>query len=565
LADFFVWVITFAPRHGRALVYGTAWMRILPTALVLCLSPHILLLSSAQAPAQAQQTSGAAVQTPQNDSASAVLRIVTREVLVDVVATDDRNRPVRDLTQQDVEVLEVKDRGRKDAAAIASFRSADAALEDAQPAPQSGGFRVSLGGDCAARATFHYEISFHPDEEGWQSGYHEIEVRTTRRGVKLAYHSRYYVGAKDVRPALLSVKETAAALQEAACYHADVPPSIGLSARPVVTDLKNVMRYFVTVDADSLAFISVSFGNQRVQLDYGACVFNAQGRPVRYFSSAADRMLSSSEYAQATVHGFPNLLEFPRMDEAAMMRVVVRDRTTGNIGVTDFALGSRTPAKQVARSEDDLLVAQLSLKQINVLDNAVPGAGIGGPGLMIGALPGPVGSFGSIEAQTDSFCGDVYELKTGTAELPEFWNLSSIGSLYVHSLNVPHQIFTKTGGVPGVTERTEWFGIDYHAQFWITRPGLYAFRMMVDDGAKLFIDDRQVVGLDGVYNAHAGGGEITLSAGEHTMHVPYFQGLPTAVGLALAVKGPGKKTFRIFDLREFAAPDGKPGSGDAAK
>jgi hypothetical protein len=119
--------------------------------------------------------------------------------------------------------------------------------------------------------------------------------------------------------------------------------------------------------------------------------------------------------------------------------------------------------------------------------------------------------------------------------------------------------------VPGVTQRTEWFGIDYHAQFWVTKPGTYAFRMMVDDGAKLFIDDTQVIGLDGIYNAHAGGGEIILSAGAHSMHVPYFQGPPTAVGLALAVKGPGEKVFRIFDLREFTAPDGRPGSADIAK
>jgi hypothetical protein len=404
----------------------------------------LVFLSSLFTDARAQQTSGDAAQKPQDDSSPAVLRVTTREVLVDVVATDHRNRTVRDLTKQEIEVVEVSDGGQKVPVTVAAFRAVDAALENAQPAPLSGGFRVAIGGDCAARNTFHYEISFHPDERGWQSGYHEIEVRTTRKGIKLAYHNRYYVGASEALPTLLSAAQTAAALQAAACYHADVPPSIGLSARPVASGTTNVARYFVTVEADSLKFISVSFGNQRVQLDYGACTFDVQGRPLRYFSSAADRMLSSSEYAQATVHGFPNLLEFPRMDKAAMMRVAVRDRTTGNIGVTDFALTSQIPAKQAARSEDDLLVAQLSLKQISVLDNAVPGAGIGGPGLMIGSLPGPVGSFGSIEAQPNSFCGDVYELKTGTAELPEFWNLSSIGSLYAPSLNVPHQIFSNT-------------------------------------------------------------------------------------------------------------------------
>jgi PA14 domain len=549
-------------------------MKILLTALVLCLSPHMLLLPAFAL--QAQQPSGAAAQTPQSDTLPAVLRITTREVLVDVVATDDRNRPIRDLSQQEIEILQVKgpgrkDSGRKDTVAIASFRSADASLEDAQPAPQSGGFRVSLGGDCAARATFHYEISFHPDEEGWQSGYHEIEVRTTRPGVKLAYHNRYYVGTKDAHPALLSVKETAAALQAAACYHADVPPSIGLSARPVVTDLKNVMQYFVTVDADSLAFISVSFGSQRVQLDYGACAFNAQGRPIRYFSSVADRMLTSSEFAQATVHGFPNLLEFPRMDKAALMRVVVRDRTTGNVGTTMIPLAqaaSPTRKALVDVTHDEQAVEKLALAQMDIRSRYAPSTTSNGaslPAPWFRPPLGPIGSFGSIISRPNSFCGDVYDLPKNTVSLPVYWNLSSIGSLYSSSLDVPHQTFDHSGGIPGITPNTAWIGIDYHAVFWVKNPGDYEFRLLVDDGAILWIDDRKVIDMDGVNSGRMDSGRIKLSEGEHSMHVPYIQGPPTDVGLVIAVRPPGAKDFRIFDLREFAAPDGKSGSGDAAK
>ena len=546
-------------------------MRIVQTARVLRLSVLVLLVHAFAA--QAQQPAG----TPANPQgeASPVLRITTREVVVDVVATDSRNHPIRDLAQQEIEVMEVKDQGRKDSVEIASFHPVDAAIDLAPPPPQSGGFRVSLGGDCAARATYHYEISFHPDEEGWQSGYHEIEVRTTRKGVKLAYRNRYYVGAKDARPALLSVAQTAAALQAAACYHTDVPPSIGLSARPVADGLKNILRYFVTIDADSLSFISVSLGNQRVQLDYGACAFNARGRPIRYFSSAADRMLTSSEYAQAVVHGFPNLLEFPRMDDAAMMRVVVRDRTTGNIGTAAISLAQENSPAQKALSDlthDEQAVEKISLGQMDLRARFLEATGGDGghvPAPYFRPPPGPIGSFGSILPKPDSFCGDVYDLPHETVRLPNFWNLGSIGSLYTPSLDVPHQVFENTGGIPGITPATAWIGIDYHAVFEVTNAGEYEFRLLVDDGAILYIDDQKVIDMDGVNSGRMKWARIKLNSGEHFMHVPYVQGPPTDVGLVLAVKPPGEKDFRIFDLREFAPPPAtttdRPQSSDRAQ
>ncbi|WP_082662230.1 PA14 domain-containing protein [Terracidiphilus gabretensis] len=549
-------------------------MRIVLSARVVRRSVLVLSLCFVAAAAvggRAQQSPGAAAQSPEGESAPAVLRITTREVLVDVVATDDRNRPIRDLTAQEIEIVELKAGGQKVATGIASFRPTDAALDNAQPAPQSGGFRVSLGGDCAARATFHYEISFHPNEEGWQSGYHEIEVRTTRKGVKLAYHNRYYVGAKDALAVLPSRAEEATTLQAAACYHADVPPSIGLSARSVSTGLKDVLRYFVTVDADSLKFISVSFGSQRVQLDYGACIFNAQGRPIRYFSSAADRMLSSSEYAQAIVHGFPNLLEFPRVDEAVLMRVVVRDRTTGNVGTTTIPLAQAAATVQKAsvdRTHDEQMVRKIALEQMELRDRYHPSTtntGASVPAPWFRPPPGPIGSFGSIISRPNSFCGDVYDLPKNTVSLPVYWNLSSIGSLYTPSLDVPHQTFDNSGGIAGITPNTAWIGIDYHAMFWVKDAGEYEFRLLVDDGAILWIDDRKVIEMDGVNSGRMSSGRIVLSEGEHSMHVPYIQGPPTDVGLVVAIRPPGEKNFRIFDLREFAPPDEKSGGATAAQ
>ncbi len=43
-------------------------------------------------------------------------------------------------------------------------------------------------------------------------------------------------------------------------------------------------------------------------------------------------------------------------------------------------------------------------------------------------------------------------------------------------------------GFPGLTDRFEWFAMDYSGKFWIDRTGLYRFRLVSDDGAMLYVD-----------------------------------------------------------------------------
>jgi hypothetical protein len=166
---------------------------------------------------------------------------------------------------------------------------------------------------------------------------------------------------------------------------------------------------------------------------------------------------------------------------------------------------------------------------------------------------GPIGSFGSVVPASRFFCGDVYELPHTSRFIPDFRELEPIGSLYTPSLDVPYQVFSNTNGIPGVTPRTDLFGIDYHANFWVQAPGNYQFRMLSDDGAILQIDDHRVIDLDGLHQAKGGIGQIQLDVGRHTIHVPYYQGAPVSVALELWVKSPGAD-WHIFDLRDFLPP-----------
>ena len=47
--------------------------------------------------------------------------------------------------------------------------------------------------------------------------------------------------------------------------------------------------------------------------------------------------------------------------------------------------------------------------------------------------------------------------------------MKPVGTIYTNSLNVSPQRFDES--FPGITDRFEWFAIDYTGKFWIEQPG----------------------------------------------------------------------------------------------
>ena len=147
--------------------------------------------------------------------------------------------------------------------------------------------------------------------------------------------------------------------------------------------------------------------------------------------------------------------------------------------------------------------------------------------------------------------GEVYLLKRGASKLPKFEKLEPVGTIYASSLNIAPRDFDS--GFPGVTDRFEWFAIDYNGRFWIEKPEKYRFSLVSDDGSKLYIDDHLVINNDGVHPAIAVQGSVNLAGGLHRIRVSYFQGPRYHVALMLGVAGPGEE-FRVFNTEEFRPP-----------
>jgi outer membrane protein OmpA-like peptidoglycan-associated protein len=145
--------------------------------------------------------------------------------------------------------------------------------------------------------------------------------------------------------------------------------------------------------------------------------------------------------------------------------------------------------------------------------------------------------------------GKIYFLPEGTGQLPDFSKLKSEGSIYASKWDVTERKFTD--GFPGVTNRFEWFALNYQGSIYVPRSGSYKFRLGSDDGSILYLDDKKVVDNDGVHPwTETVRTPVQLSQGNHRFRLSYFQGPAAWLGLQLFVTSPGQ-TEKIFLLQDF--------------
>lgn len=180
----------------------------------------------------------------------------------------------------------------------------------------------------------------------------------------------------------------------------------------------------------------------------------------------------------------------------------------------------------------------------------------------------PATGFGLKVMVPFGFCGRVYEVSEGLltvnqptpdkwpsrsckVKLPDFDRLHPVGKIYTTELNIEPHDFRE--GFPGVTNRVEWFAIDYVARFWVGKAGKYSFSLQSDDGSLLYVDGQRIIDNDCVHAPITVEGNARLQSGIHEIRVSYFQGPPWQVALVLMVKPP-HGDWRVFDTDDFMPP-----------
>jgi hypothetical protein len=149
--------------------------------------------------------------------------------------------------------------------------------------------------------------------------------------------------------------------------------------------------------------------------------------------------------------------------------------------------------------------------------------------------------------------GTVYFIPKDTMVLPDFQDdqVQRAGEVWTDTLNITPRHWRS--GFPGLTERFEWFAIDYNGRFWIEKPGRYTFALLSDDGSRLFLDDTPVIDNDCQHSPDLRIAAVKLEGGGHRLRVSYFQGPRDCLALVLAIAGPDQQ-WRVFSTREFKPP-----------
>jgi hypothetical protein len=160
-------------------------------------------------------------------------------------------------------------------------------------------------------------------------------------------------------------------------------------------------------------------------------------------------------------------------------------------------------------------------------------------------------TFGTTVVDSSGLQGRVYNLEPGTGKLPKFGRMRPAGSVYTTALNVWPQVFSE--GFPNITERFEWFAIEYTGKLWIEADGRYRFSLLADDGARLKLDNKVVIDNDGMHSATAVSAAARLTRGVHDITVEYFQGPRFIVALVLAIARPGE-AWRVLNMNDFKPP-----------
>jgi hypothetical protein len=133
--------------------------------------------------------------------------------------------------------------------------------------------------------------------------------------------------------------------------------------------------------------------------------------------------------------------------------------------------------------------------------------------------------------------GQYYTVQKGQSRLPDFDALHFKATVFAPVLNVVPQ--SSADGFPGLTDRNEWFAMDYRSLLSVERAGTYGFRLFSQDGSRLLIDGRVVIDDDGVHPPTSAVGVVSLTRGPHAIEVQYFKGPHWRAALQLFCTAPG--------------------------
>ncbi len=148
--------------------------------------------------------------------------------------------------------------------------------------------------------------------------------------------------------------------------------------------------------------------------------------------------------------------------------------------------------------------------------------------------------------------GNVYQLPENTYYLPDFSLMQPVTSIVSTNLDVPERVFSS--GFPGLPYLFEWFGISYKGIIKIPADGEYTFKLISDDGAIFYLNGQKVIDNDGVHAISERTVTLSLTAGDMSFTVDYFQGPRYYIALQLMWMVPESSEFTVIAKEYLGRP-----------
>jgi VWFA-related protein len=189
-------------------------------------------------------------------------------------------------------------------------------------------------GDGIEDGSTYYMIGYYPQNKNWDGRFRKIEVKTRRPGIKLRYRTGYF--ALD-RAAYLAKhpEQTDIDFSQALNLESPITSALQFKAQvnPPVADSTTVqLRY--AIDPSEVQFTPAADGLQHAQIDCAVRAFAPKDleKPVKTEGTKVNADLKPDALAKIKSSFFPCELKIDLPPGQYLLRLAVRDGTSGNVG-----------------------------------------------------------------------------------------------------------------------------------------------------------------------------------------------------------------------------------------
>ena len=182
----------------------------------------------------------------------------------------------------------------------------------------------------------YYTLGYYPSNHDWNGKFRHIGVKVKRAGAKLRHRSGYFA----LEPALFaqeSQAEQARLFNHAMDLNSPVSTQILFQARVLPpspgTQGQVVVNYLIA--ASGLAFTKSSDGLQHSTVNCAVEVYSEKGESIRKDGMVMNAALLPEVYEKIVRQGFPCQEKVTLPPGEYLLRLGVRDNTTGAIGTAD--------------------------------------------------------------------------------------------------------------------------------------------------------------------------------------------------------------------------------------